>query len=318
MKNVAGKDATEAFYGLHRSSILQEKRFERLRVGRVAGYEPPPSPPPTPYAEPLFIRKHSPYYNESHHKLRKDIRAFIEAHIAPTAADDDEFGEDPSLELNIKMGKSGILAAIVGPQAAELGFKPMGMDSFDNFDYFHDMVIAEEFKRLGTYGLSDGLVGGLSIGLPAVLAFGSAELKHRVGIPCLNGTKRIALAISEPYAGSDVANIQTRGKLAPDGKHYIVNGVKKWITGGRFADFFTTLVITEQGYALMVIERDASEEFPEGRTVTTKPIKKTSYHLLLALHMLSSMMFLCQSKMLLEKSEKVFNTQCIILIWSDG
>jgi|EP00945_MAST-04E_sp_MAST-4E-sp1_P005887 alkylation response protein AidB-like acyl-CoA dehydrogenase len=269
LKFVAGKDASDAFYGLHRSSILKEKRFERLRVGRVAGYTPPPTPPPTPYSEPLFIRKHSPYYNDSHHKLRRDVRAFIDEHIAPTAADDDEFGEDPSMELNVAMGNAGILAAIVGPEAAQLGFKPIGMESFENFDYFHDMVIAEEFKRLGTYGLSDGLVGGLSIGLPVILTFGSRSLKERVGIPCLNGTKRIALAISEPYAGSDVARIQTQARLSPDGKHYIVSGVKKWITGGRFADFFTTLTVTEKGYVLMVIERDTG-------AVTTKPIK-TSY-----------------------------------------
>ena len=122
LKFVAGKDASDAFYGLHRSSILKEKRFERLRVGRVAGYTPPPTPPPTPYSEPLFIRKHSPYYNDSHHKLRRDVRAFIDEHIAPTAADDDEFGEDPSMELNVAMGNAGILAAIVGPEAAQLGF----------------------------------------------------------------------------------------------------------------------------------------------------------------------------------------------------
>lgn len=53
----------------------------------------------------------------------------------------------------------------------------------------------------------------------------------------LSGRKRMALAISEPFTGSDVANIRTTAKRTPDGRYYIVNGVKKWITTGnlRFA-----------------------------------------------------------------------------------
>lgn len=48
----------------------------------------------------------------------------------------------------------------------------------------------------------------------------------------LSGRKRMALAITEPYTGSDVANIRTTAKRTPDGKYFIVNGVKKWITTG--------------------------------------------------------------------------------------
>jgi len=67
------------------------------------------------------------------------------------------------------------------------------------------------------------------------------------------------LAITEPYAGSDVANIRTEAKKTPDGKHYIVNGEKKWITNGVFADFFTVAVRTGGsgmgGISLLLIER---------------------------------------------------------------
>jgi alkylation response protein AidB-like acyl-CoA dehydrogenase len=82
------------------------------------------------------------------------------------------------------------------------------------------------------------------------------------------GRKRIALAITEPYAGSDVARIRTTAKRTPDGKHFIVNGVKKWITSGCFADYFSVAVQTEKGMSMLLIERS------EG--VETKPIK-TSY-----------------------------------------
>lgn len=54
----------------------------------------------------------------------------------------------------------------------------------------------------------------------------------------------ICLAITEPAAGSDVANLTTEAKLSPCGKYYIVNGEKKWITNGVFADYFTVAVRT--------------------------------------------------------------------------
>ena len=62
----------------------------------------------------------------------------------PTAAEDDEDGEDPSLELNQRMGAEGILAAIMGPAARQLGFSlPAGLE-WAEFDYFHDLILAEE------------------------------------------------------------------------------------------------------------------------------------------------------------------------------
>jgi hypothetical protein len=57
--------------------------------------------------------------------------------------------------------------------------------------------------------------------------------------------RRIDLLIAKkPYAGSDVANLQATAKKTPDGKFYIVNGEKKWITNGVFADYFTVAVRT--------------------------------------------------------------------------
>lgn len=73
--------------------------------------------------------------------------------------------------------------------------------------------------------------------------FASEEIKRRVVPECLSGKKTICLAITEPYAGSDVANLRCEARLTEDGKHYIVNGEKKWITNGTFADFFTVVSI---------------------------------------------------------------------------
>jgi alkylation response protein AidB-like acyl-CoA dehydrogenase len=93
--------------------------------------------------------------------------------------------------------------------------------------------------------------GGLSIGLPPVLKFfQNKELQQKVARACLSGQQGICLAITEPSAGSDVANLKTTAKLSEDGKHYIVNGEKKWITNGVTSDWFTTAVRTGTNYHL--------------------------------------------------------------------
>lgn len=68
------------------------------------------------------------------------------------------------------------------------------------------------------------------------------------------------MAITEPSAGSDVANIKTEAKKSPCGKFYIVNGEKKWITNGTFSDFFTVACRTGgpgmNGVSLILLEKD--------------------------------------------------------------
>jgi len=93
---------------------------------------------------------------------------------------------------------------------------------------------------------------------------------EKYAVPVLKGEKRICLAISEPYAGSDVAQIKTTATPTADGG-WLVTGTKKWITGGMVADYFTTLCRTEKhGTVMLLVERD------DGTTLSPKPIK-TSY-----------------------------------------
>jgi alkylation response protein AidB-like acyl-CoA dehydrogenase len=99
------------------------------------------------------------------------------------------------------------------------------------------------------------------------------------------GEKIICLAITEPSAGSDVANIKTEAKKSPDGKHFIVNGEKKWITNGIFADYFSVAVRTGppgsgmKGISMLLIEKtmpgvktrrmDCEGVWPSGTTYVT-------------------------------------------------
>jgi len=106
------------------------------------------------------------------------------------------------------------------------------------------------------------------IGLPPVINFGRPALKAKVVPEVLSGKKFISLAISEAFAGSDVAGLKCTAKKTPDGKHFVINGTKKWITNGHFSDYFTVACRTDKGLTVFLVER--------GEGVETKPIK-TSY-----------------------------------------
>ena len=127
------------------------------------------------------------------------------------------------------------------------------------FDAFHELILIDEVCRCGSGGVVWGLVEGLQIGLPPVLHFGSAALKARVAPECLRGRKVICLCISEPYAGSDVAALRTTAVWDASGQHFVVNGEKKWITNGMFADYFTVAVRTggegNKGLSFLLLEK---------------------------------------------------------------
>eukprot|EP00928_Gymnodinium_smaydae_P098924 TRINITY_DN930_c2_g1_i1.p1 TRINITY_DN930_c2_g1~~TRINITY_DN930_c2_g1_i1.p1 ORF type:complete len:523 (+),score=77.20 TRINITY_DN930_c2_g1_i1:71-1639(+) len=277
---VAGKDATELFYALHRSSVLDMPKYQKLQIGVIDGNKAAAKADVNvPYAEAMGTwRKCSPYYKDSHHRVRAAVRQVFDENIKPYCKEWDDSGELPSRETDLILGKAGIFASLgVSSDTADFfeqqGITLPGGISPKDFDFFHAVVITEEMRRGCDfcYGVCDGIYGGMSIGLPPLLKFGSSEIVRDYAIPIMRGEKRICLAISEPYAGSDVAQIRTTAEPLPDGS-WRVSGVKKWITGGMVADYFTTLCRTEKhGPVMLLVERD-----DEGGTVTTKPIK-TSY-----------------------------------------
>ncbi|EFP82580.2 uncharacterized protein PGTG_08776 [Puccinia graminis f. sp. tritici CRL 75-36-700-3] len=273
-KNIAGKDATKAFFGLHRSEVL--KKYARYLIGRIEDEKCQVMLPKdgelslVPHAEPSWLSKgySSPYYNEGHRAFQKAIRLIVETHIAPEAREHEQTGKRPTQELVDLMAKEHLNAMRLGPGKHLHGLTlPAGLKG-ENFDYFHELIIIQELSRMGTPGYLDGLLAGMVIGLPPVLNFGSPELKKKIIPEVLSGKKYIALAISEAFAGSDVAGLRCTATKTTDGQHYIVNGTKKWITNGAFADYFSVGVRTDNGLSVLFIER--------GDGVETKPIK-TSY-----------------------------------------
>lgn len=109
-KNIAGKDATEAFYSLHRQEVLLKPQYARLQIGTIAGGETsikvaPAELSEVPYAEPTWLSKgyFSPYYSTSHRKFQKAMRKFFVEVIAPDAEACEANGKRISQDVLDKM-----------------------------------------------------------------------------------------------------------------------------------------------------------------------------------------------------------------------
>ena len=281
---VAGREVSEEFFSFHKKEVLA-KFGPRLRIGVLHGQHVDEQcdvvfDTSTPFAESTFVRGwSSAYMDASHLKFRESCRQFVSMHVLGEF--DDFTNEDPSDEVFEKLGSSGIIASRVGkcamPFVHKLGINlPSNLPS-DKFNHFHEMICVQEIYRIGNGGVSDGLGVGATIGLPPVLYFGKRELKEKVAPEVLLGKRRICLAITEPIAGSDVANITTTAVLNEAKTHYVVNGIKKWITGGYPAHYFTAAVRTggpgHAGISLLLIETPATPA--DGRIIKHKI--KTSY-----------------------------------------
>lgn len=96
----------------------------------------------------------------------------------------------------------------------------------EDFTYWHNYIYGNEMLRSGLTGPSGSLTTGIAFGVPPIIKFGNGQLKKRFLPELLRGEKRTCIAITEPDAGSDVANIQTTAVKSKDGKKYIVNGTK--------------------------------------------------------------------------------------------
>jgi alkylation response protein AidB-like acyl-CoA dehydrogenase len=267
LEQIAGTDATSAFYNLHRQEVLQ--KYSSLCIGTLEGEKsevivPQPGElSPVPYAEPLWLRPQfkSPYFKESHRELRKKIREFVDRYVTPEAQEKEKDGTYISQELIDRMAEHDLLAMRLGPGKHLHGKNLMGVVKGEEFDYLHDMVQAQEFVRANARGFQDGNMAGMMISLTAVLQWmRNEQLKQKVAAEVLSGKKKMCLAITEAFAGSDVAGLRTTATKTPDGKHYIIRGTKKWITNGMFCDYFVVGCKTEKGFSVILVPRSDAVE----------------------------------------------------------
>ncbi|KAF2272637.1 acyl-CoA dehydrogenase NM domain-like protein [Westerdykella ornata] len=196
-----------------------------------------------PWSEPAWYNSlASPYYNESHRKLRNAIRKYVDENIKPYMLEWEEKGEAP-VEARLAWARSGFAFAdvpepyrpkdIPGPAGIPVG----------ELDVFHLLTLTDETSRIEG-GVGTSLGGGSVIGVPPIVHHGTEEQKRKWLPGLFTWETSFCLGITEPSGGSDVANIQTTAEKSKCGKYYIVNGYKKWITGMPWATHMTTAVRT--------------------------------------------------------------------------
>lgn len=172
LKQVAGQDATEAFYNLHKQEVLQ--KYSNLSIGTIEGETPqvieqhPGDLSLVPYGEPTWLTPQfkSPYYKESHRRLQKAMRVFTDTYIRPVAEECEKRGKTIQQHLIDRMAKVGILHMRIGPGKHLHGVELMGgAVKGEDFDYFHDLIVGQELIRAygNARGFQDGNMAGCVI-----------------------------------------------------------------------------------------------------------------------------------------------------------
>ena len=187
-----------------------------------------------------------PLFTEDHERLRATVREFVESELAPHAL---EWERETFPDWVFKrMGDLGLLGVRYPVEYGGQGG-----------DWGHTLVVAEEMARVGSGGVGMGVAVQTDMATPPLLKFGTEEQKQRYLVPAIKGEKIACLGISEPNAGSDVANIETTARR--DGDGYVINGRKIFITNGIRADFCVLVTRTDkgaghQGFSLFVVDKD--------------------------------------------------------------
>ncbi len=212
----------------------------------------------------MFREKTTPPFEEHHAELRESVRAFVEKEIAPHIDEWEEAREFP-IELYQRCGELGFL-----------GLKFPTEYGGQGGTHLDDAIWVEELSRRGASGgVAAGLNAHSSIAMPPVFEFGDEWQRQRWIVPGVRGEKIGALGITEPGAGSDVANIRTRAVKTDGG--WVVNGSKTFITNGVRADFLVCACRTTEegghgGISFLVLESDMP-----GYEVTGK-LEKLGWH----------------------------------------
>ncbi|RCI13341.1 hypothetical protein L249_1207 [Ophiocordyceps polyrhachis-furcata BCC 54312] len=248
---------------IHISYITRQERPRRWkRKKRTKQSSPSPpcmSMPPDaklqlseqiPWSEPAWHHTlSSPYYNESHRRLRDSIRRYIDAHVLPFSPGWEEAGCAPRAEA-VRFSASGIPFQDVPDAYRPAHIPRLAGLPHDQLDAFHFLVAADETARVEG-GVVIALAGASAIGVPPILHHASDEQKARWLPGLFSAETSFCLGVTEPLAGSDVAGLTTTAELASGQgggrQHYVVNGAKKWISGAPWATHMTTAVRTGGG-----------------------------------------------------------------------
>jgi alkylation response protein AidB-like acyl-CoA dehydrogenase len=183
--------------------------------------------------------------SEEQQLLRKTVREFAEAEIAPHAREWDEKQEFPR-EVFTKLGELGLMG-VVWP--AEYGGSAMS-----TLDY---AIVMEELSRVDA-GVALSVAAHNSLSSGHIFLAGSEEQKKKYLTPLARGEKIGCWGLTENSAGSDAGGTKTTA--IRDGSHWVLNGSKTFITNGRVADTAVVMAVTDRtkgnkGISAFIIER---------------------------------------------------------------
>lgn len=162
-------------------------------------------------------------FNEDHEAFRQTLREFLAAEVVPHYDAWLHDGEVPR-DFYKKLAELGLFGIEVPEE-----FGGAGIDSFK--------FAAIQYEETTRAGVSFGGSGvHVALCLPYLLKLATQEQKERWLPSFVSGDMMFAIAMTEPGTGSDLAGMTTNAKLTEDGKHYVLNGAKTFITGGVLAD----------------------------------------------------------------------------------
>ncbi|MER3536146.1 MAG: acyl-CoA dehydrogenase [Thermus sp.] len=183
-------------------------------------------------------------FDETVREIARTTRTFAEREVLPLL-DRMEHGE---LELNLDlMRKAGALGLLAVEIPEEYG----GLD----LPKVVSTVIAEELAGTGGFSVTYGAHS--SIGTLPLVYFGTEEQKRKYLPRLASGEWVAAYCLTEPGSGSDALAARTRATLSEDGKHYVLNGVKQWISNAGFAQLFTVFAkVDGEHFTAFLVERN--------------------------------------------------------------
>ncbi len=193
--------------------------------------------------------------SEEQKMLRDSAKEFIDKEVVPNKERFEKKDYAYTEEVMRKIGEMGFLGIAV-PEA----YGGLGMG-------FVTTMLACDYISGTTGSLATAYGAHTGIGTLPILLYGSEYLKNKYLPDLAAGTKFGAYCLTEPDAGSDANSGKTRAKLSDDGKHYIINGQKMWISNAGFADTFTLFakIDDDKNITGFVINRSELEN-PESMT----------------------------------------------------
>ncbi len=187
-------------------------------------------------------------FTHEHEMFRDQVAKFVDNEIAPKIESWNRAGMSDR-ESWRKMGAAGFLGANAPAEYGGAGA-----------DFTYDAIVNEEMARVRAHGLMMGLHSDIC--MPYVTTFGSEEQKRRYLPGAIAGEIILAIAMTEPGTGSDLAAVQTTARR--DGDSYVINGSKIFISNGQLADLIIVVAKTDpkanpphRGISLILVDGDA-------------------------------------------------------------